>query len=174
MARRQQSVGEQQSDDDYTEEASTFSGNRKGKGNSEKTKAKVNSGTQKGTRTKNKSVRKTASNNKNDSTKGKPRKARAKKTKGKALTLKELDDLVKKLDEKRPMCWNFVSEGLKNQHVIKHYKTHSELIHEILDRKYNELRDLVLHMYSSYTKLVLLNLKMMSHCTACLVQLFAR
>ena len=66
------SVGEQQSDDDYTEEASTFSGNRKGKGNSEKTKAKVSSGTQKGTRTKNKSVRKTASNNKNDSTEGKP------------------------------------------------------------------------------------------------------
>lgn len=136
------SVGEQQSDDDYTEEASTSSGNRKGKGKSEKTKAKVSSGTQKGTRAKGKSARKTASNNKNDS------------TKRKALTLKELDDLVKKLDEKRPMCWNFVSEGLKNQHVVKHFKTHSELIHEILDGKYNELRDLVLHMYSSYTKLV--------------------
>ena len=145
------SVEEQQSDDDYTEEASTSSGNRKG--NSEKSKAKVSSGTQKGTRTKGKSARKTASN-KNDSTKGKPRKTRAKKTKGKALTRKELDELVQKLDEKRPMCWNFVSEGLKNQYVAKHYKTHGELIHEILDRKYNELRDLVLHMYSSYTKLV--------------------
>ena len=142
------SVGEQQWDDDYTEEAST-SGNRKG--NSEKTKAKVSSGTQKGTRTKDKSARKTVSN---DSTKGKPRKACAKKTKGKALTLKEVDDLVQKLDEKRPMCWDFVSEALKNQYVVKHYKTDRELIHEILDRKYNELRDLVLHMYSSYTKLV--------------------
>ena len=126
------SVEEQQSDDDYTEEASTSSGNRKG--NSEKSKAKVSSGTQKGTRTKGKSARKTASN-KNDSTKGKPRKTRAKKTKGKALTRKELDELVQKLDEKRPMCWNFVSEGLKNQYVAKHYKTHGELIHEILDRK---------------------------------------
>ena len=52
------------------------------------------------------------------------------------------------------MCWNFVSEGLKSQYVVKHYKTHSELIHEILDRKYNELPALVLHMYPSYTKLV--------------------
>ena len=66
----------------------------------------MSSGTQKGTRAKGKSARKTASNNKNDNRKGKPRKARAKKTKRKALTLNELDDLVKKLDEKRPICWN--------------------------------------------------------------------
>ena len=147
-------VSDQQSDDDHTEEASTSSGTRKEKRNSEKSKVKVSSGTQKGRRAKGKSARKTASNHKNNSTKGKPQKARG-KTKGKALTLKELDDLVKKLDEKRPMCWNFVSEGLKNQYVVKHYKTHRELIKEILDDKYNELRDLVLHMYSSYTKLVL-------------------
>ena len=107
-----------------------------------------------GRRSKGKSARKTASNNKNNNTKGKPRKALG-KTKGKALILKELDDLVKTLDEKRPMCWNFVSEGLKNHFVVKHYKTHRELIHEIFDDRYNELRDLVLHMYSSYTKLVL-------------------
>ena len=138
-------VSDQQSDDDYTEEASTSLDNRKEKRNSEKAKAKVSSGTQKGTRAIGKSVRKTASNSKNTNTKGKPRKARG-KTKEKALTLKELDDLVKKPDEKRPMCWNFVSDGLKNQYVVKHYKTHRELIHKILDDKYNELRDLVLHM----------------------------
>ena len=41
--------------------------------------------------------------------------------------------------------------------VVQHYKTHihRELINEILDDKYDELRDLVLHMYSLYTKLVL-------------------
>ena len=53
------------------------------------------------------------------------------------------------------MCWNFASEELKNQYVVQHNKTHRELINEILDDKYNELRDLVLRMYSSYTKLVL-------------------
>ena len=55
------------------------------------------------------------------------------------------------------MCWNFVSEELKNQYVVQHYKTHihRELINEILDDKYDELRDLVLHMYSLYTKFVL-------------------
>ena len=116
----------------------------------------MSSETQKGRRVKGKSVRKTASNNKNNNTEGKPRKA-SEKTKGKALTLKELDDLVKKLDEKRSMCWNFVSEELKNQYVVQHYKTHRELINEILDDKYtmNSVRDLVLHMYSLYTKLVL-------------------
>ena len=53
----------------------------------------------------------------NSNTKGKPQKARE-RAKGKALTLKELDNLVEKLYEKRPMCWNFVSEGLKNQYVV--------------------------------------------------------
>ena len=72
-------------------------------------KAKVSSETQKGRRAKGKSVRKTASNNKNNNTKGKPRKAR-RKTKGKELTPNELDDFVKKRDEKRPMCCNFVSD----------------------------------------------------------------
>ena len=145
-------VSDQQSDDDHTEEALTSLGNRKEKRNCEK--AKVSSETQKGRRAKGNSVRKTASNNKNNNTKGKPRKARG-KTKAKALTLKEFGDLVKKLDEKRPLCWCFVSEELKNQYVVQHYKTHRELIHEILKDKYNELRDLVLHMYSLYTKLVL-------------------
>jgi len=129
-------VSDQQLDDDHTEEASTSLGNRKEIRNAEK--AKVSPETQKGRRAKGKNVRKTTANNKNNNTKGKPRKARE-KTKGKALTLKELDDLVKKLDEKRPMCWNFVSGELKNQYVVQHYKTHRELINEILDDKYNEL-----------------------------------
>ena len=123
-------VSDQQLDDDHTEEASTSLGNRKQIRNAEK--AKVSSETQKGRRAKGKSIRKTTSNNKNNNTKGKPRKARE-KTKRKALTLKELDDLVKKLDEKRLMCWNFVSGELKNQYVVQHYKTHRELINEILD-----------------------------------------
>ena len=41
-------VSDQQSDDDHTEEASTSSGTRKEKRNSEKSKVKVSSGTQKG------------------------------------------------------------------------------------------------------------------------------
>ena len=126
-------VSDQQLDDDHTEEAWTSLGNRKEVRNAEK--AKVSPETQKGRRAKGKSVRKTTANN---NTKGKPRKARE-KTKGKALTLKELDDLVKKLDEKRIMCCNFVSGELKNQYVVQHYKTHRELINEILDEKYNEL-----------------------------------
>ena len=69
---------DQQSDDDHTEEASTSLGNGKEKRNSEKAKAKVSSGTQKGRRAKGKSARKTASSNKNNNTKGKPRKAREK------------------------------------------------------------------------------------------------
>ena len=97
----------------------------------------MSSETQKGGRAKGKGVRKTTSNKKNNNTKGKPRKARE-KTKRKALILKELDDLVKKLDEKRPMCWNFVSGELKNQYVVQHYKTQLELINEILDDKCND------------------------------------
>ena len=137
-------VSDQQSDDDHTEEAWTSLGNRKEKRNSEK--GKVSSETQKGRRAKGKSVRKKASNNKNNNAKGKPREARG-KTKGKALTLKELDDLVKMLDEKRPMCWNFVSEEL-TKHTVN-------LLTKFSTIKYNELRDLVLHMYSLYTKFVL-------------------
>ena len=71
-------VSDQQSDDDHTEEASTSLGNGKEKRNSEKAKAKVSSGTQKGRRAKGKSAKKTASNNKNNNTKGKLRKARGK------------------------------------------------------------------------------------------------
>lgn len=80
----------------------TSLGNSKEKRNSEKAKAKVSSGTQKGKRAKGKSARKTASNNKNNNTKAKLWKAYG-KIKGKALTLKELDDLVKKLNEKSPV-----------------------------------------------------------------------
>lgn len=83
----------------------TSLGNSKEKRNSERAKAKVSSGTQKGKHAKGKSARKTASNNKNNNTKAKPWKACG-KTKGKALTLKELDDLVKKLSEKSPV-WEF-------------------------------------------------------------------
>lgn len=78
-------VSKQQSDVDFTEEASTSSGNRKEKRNSEKTKAKVSPGTQKGTHAKGKSARKTASNNKNDNTKGKKRKALARRQKKRYL-----------------------------------------------------------------------------------------
>ena len=32
---------------------------------------------------------------------------------------KELGDVTMKLERKRPMCWNFVSERLSQQHVMK-------------------------------------------------------
>ena len=65
-------VSDQQSDDDNTEEASTSLGNRKEKRNSEKAKAKVSSGTQKGRRAKGKRARKTAPKNKNNNTTHQP------------------------------------------------------------------------------------------------------
>ena len=115
----------------------------------------MSSETQKGRRAKGKSVRKTASNNKNNNTEGKPRKA-SEKTKGKALTLKELDDLVKKLDEKRSMCWNFVSEELKISTLYNITKHTVNLLTKFSTiNTMNSVRDLVLHMYSLYTKLVL-------------------
>ena len=52
------------------------------------------------------------------------------------------------------MCWSFVSERLSAQYVAKHYASHRNLIEEILDVRYNELRDLVHHMFSSYIKLL--------------------
>ena len=76
------------------------------------------------------------------------------KKKPKALTRNELDDLGKKLESKRAMCWKYVSERLAKQYVMKHYKTHRQLIEEILDDRYNELRDLVHHMFSFYVQLV--------------------
>ena len=68
--------------------------------------------------------------------------------------MNELDDLGKKLEGKRPMCWKFVSERLAKQYIMKHYKTHRQLIEEILDDCYNELRDLVHRMFSFYVQLV--------------------
>ena len=76
------------------------------------------------------------------------------KKKPKALTQKDLDDLRNKLEAKRPMCWNYVSEKLGKQYVVKHYETHGELIQEILDDRYDKLRDLVHHMFSHYIQLI--------------------
>ena len=76
------------------------------------------------------------------------------KKKPKALTHKDLDDLGNKLEAKRPMCWNYVSEKLGKQYVAKHYETHGEFIREILDDRYHELRDLVHHMFSHYVQLI--------------------
>ena len=77
-----------------------------------------------------------------------------KKKKTTALTQKDLDDLRKKLEAKRPICWNYVSEKLGKQYVVKHYETHGELIQEILDDGYNKLRDLVHHLFSHYIQLI--------------------
>ena len=77
------------------------------------------------------------------------------KKKPKALTQKDLDDLLRnKLEAKRPMCWNYVSEKLGKQYVVKHYETHGELIQELLDDRYDKLRDLVHHMFSHYIQLI--------------------
>ena len=76
------------------------------------------------------------------------------KKKPKALTHKDLDYLGNKLEAKRPMCWSYVSEKLGKQYVAKHYETQGELIREILDEPYDELRDLVHHMFSHYVQLI--------------------
>ena len=52
------------------------------------------------------------------------------------------------------MCWKFVSEKLAKQYIMKHYKTHRQFIEEFLDDCYNELRDLVHHLFSYYVQLV--------------------
>ena len=52
-------------------------------------------------------------------------------------TRKEMDDLSIKLEEKRPMRWNFVSERMSQQYVAKHYELHQTLIQEILDVRYS-------------------------------------
>lgn len=146
---------ESDSDDDYVEEASSSKGNRNGKEFSNaKEKAKESSGGSK--QRKNARPRTDSSKGSKPEAKGKKdntTKAREKK-KQMALTKKELDDLVTKLKEKRHMCWNFVSERIGKQYVMKHFETHRKLIQEILDVRYNELRDLVQHMYSLYITLV--------------------
>ena len=82
------------------------------------------------------------------------RKQQPGKKKLKALTHKDLDNLGNKLEAKRPMCWNYVSEKLGKQYVVKHYETHGELIKEILDDRYNKLPDLVHYMFSHYIQLI--------------------
>ena len=44
------------------------------------------------------------------------------------VTKKELSDVMLKLEGKRPTCWNFVSEWLSQQHVMKHFETHRKFI----------------------------------------------
>lgn len=150
-------------DDDYVQEASTSKGTRRGENgknsSNAKEKEKGSSACRKqeksagAARAKKANSSKASSNNNNNA--ANPQKARGRgKGKLKALTKKELDDLCSKLEGKRPMCWTFVSERFANQHVTKHYETHRKLIREILDGRYNELRDLVNHMFSFYIKLV--------------------
>ena len=107
-------VSDQQSDDDHTEEASTSLGNRKKKKEIPR-RQKGALRLKRGRRTKGKSVRKTASNN---NTKGKPRKARG-KIKGKAITLKELDDLVNKQDEKRKNRLPLVQNNFRGHDISR-------------------------------------------------------
>ena len=68
----------------------------------------------------------------------------------KILTKKDLDEVMMKLEGKRPMCWNFVSEQLSKQPVMKHLENHRKLMEEILDARFSELRNLVDHMFSVY------------------------
>ena len=51
----------------------------------------------------------------------------------KIQTKKELDEVMMKLEGKRPMCRNFVSEQLSKQPVMKHLENHRKLLEEILD-----------------------------------------
>jgi len=60
----------------------------------------------------------------------------------------------KELGAKRPMCWNFVSEQLSKQPVMKHLQNHRKLIKEILEARYSELRNLVGNMFSVYMECV--------------------
>ena len=151
-----------ESDSDYSDEASTFAGSKIGEKATTKKRRKPNSSGKQG-----KDTRPTAGKNADSSTSSTSRNSKStnKDKKGKAtnrggkknakvLTSKELDDLKIKLEEKRPMCWSFVSERLSAQYVAKHYASHRNLIEEILDVRYNELRDLVHHMFSSYIKLL--------------------
>ena len=58
---------------------------------------------------------------------------------------------LQKLEGKRPTCWNFVSERLSQQHVMNHFETHRKVIEEkYTGARYNELQNLVEHMFSVY------------------------
>ena len=69
---------------------------------------------------------------------------------------KELDDAMIKLERKRPMCWNFVSERLSQQHVMKLSKpiVESLLKNNTVGARYSELQNLVEHMFSLYKEIV--------------------
>ena len=77
----------------------------------------------------------TRNSNKNKNTKKHQanRGGNQKKKATKMLTKKELDEVMMKLEGKRPMCWNFVSEQLSKQPVMKHLENHRKLIEEILE-----------------------------------------
>ena len=55
------------------------------------------------------------------------------------LTKQEPDDTMMKLQEKRPVCWSFVSERLSQQHSTKHFEIHGRFIEEILYVRYSDL-----------------------------------
>ncbi|KAL9984460.1 hypothetical protein ACROYT_G006754, partial [Oculina patagonica] len=140
-------------DEDYIEEASTSKGKKKGRrSNKNQTNAKQKESSS-GSKQQKSARPSTDSSKAASKPKAKAKKARGKK-KQKALTKKELDDLANKLTGKRHMCWNFVSERIGKQYVTKHFETHRKLFQEILDVRYNELRDLVQHMYSLYITLL--------------------
>ena len=143
-------------DSDYVGEPSTSAGSRRGKkSTNKKRKGKECSGGKQG-----RSARVAKSKSANSSNAPKQKKPESKitawkeKTKGAHSPGTNWMISVKKLEGKRPMCWKFVSERLAKQYIMKHYKTHRQLIEEILDDRYNELRDLVHHMFSFYVQLV--------------------
>ena len=109
-----------ESDSDYSDEASTVAGSKIGEKATTKKRRKPHSSGKQG-----KDTRPTAGKNADSSTSSTSRNSKStnKDKKGKAtnrggkknakvLTSKELDDLKIKLEEKRPMCWSFVSERL--------------------------------------------------------------
>lgn len=162
-------VSEKGSDSDYSHdgsesatdsEPSTSVGNRRGrKCTNVKQKGKEASGGKQGrsarlAKSKNANSSSTVSKNKGKKDNVANRKEKPGKKKPKALTQKDLDDLGNKLENKRPMCWNYVSEKLGKQYIMKYYETYGQLIQEILDDHYNELRDLVHHMFSHYIQLI--------------------
>ena len=61
-----------------------------------------------------------------------------------------------KLERKRPMCWNFVSERPSQQHVMKLSKpiVESLLKKNTVGARYSELRNLVEHMFSLCKEIV--------------------
>ena len=154
---------ESDTDGEYIPEPSTSAGNRRGKkSRNANQKSKESSGSKQGRSDRPGKGKSASSSNAASKDKGKKdnvassRKQQQQpgKKKPKALTQKDLDDLRSKLEAKRPMCWNYVSEKLGKQYVVKHYETHGELIQEILNDRYNKLRDLVHHMFSHYIQLI--------------------